>query len=227
MQVEIKKNLSRAQGFFIHFFGADGVGKTTQARALAHYLGKAGIDVKLVRIRSGRTLASLMYKFFIKVDSCHIELGEDGRVIRINMMKGTPHQQIWSLIEIVSMIPWLVRGVFIPLVMGKTVIAERYIIDAIATIGYLVDNPQWSESFLAKFLLRFIPTNSIFIHLDAPYAAIAKRRNGLADPREYIEFQRKTYLEFAKRMHAITIDTSFFSLEETHKLIRQHLRNIL
>jgi len=208
---------------FIHFFGADGVGKTTQAKMLACYLRKKGVNTKLVRIRSGRTFASLLYRLFGKLDSNLIELGEDGRVIRINTIRGTPHQQIWFLIEFLSMIPWIIRGIFVPLAIGKTVIAERYVIDAIATIAYLVNDPRLSKSFSSRILLSFIPRNSVLIHLDAPYTTIAERKGSFADPIKYIEYQRKTYLEFAKMMGAITIDTSTRSMDETHHLICQNL----
>jgi hypothetical protein len=193
---------------------------------VASCLREKGIDTKLVRIRSGRTLASLLYMFFKKINSDLIELGGDGRVIRLNMMKGKPSQRLWSLIEFLSMIPWLVRGVFVPRALGKSVVAERYVIDAIATIGYLVDSPQLSESFLARIMLSFIPSNNILIHIDAPYAVIERRKGSYVDPLEYIEFQRRTYFAFAKRMGAITIDTSSLSKEETHNAICQHIETI-
>lgn len=211
---------------FIHFFGADGVGKTTQARMLARHLRKKGVNTKLVRIRSGRTIASLLYMFFKRIDSDLVEMGEDGRVMRLKMLKNKLDRQIWSLLEFLSMIPWLLRGVYIPLLFDKTVIAERYIIDAIATIAYLIDDKKWTESFLATLLLKFIPSNSVLIHIDAPYVVIQKRKGGRADPVEYIEFQRKTYFTFAKKMNAITIDTSNISKEETHIMICQYLKNV-
>ena len=209
--------------FFVHFFGADGAGKTTQGEMLARHMKREGIDNKLVRIRSGRTFASILYRLFKKLGSNLVELGGDGRVIRITIIRNNVHQQIWCLIELLSMIPWLVRGVFIPLRIGKVVIAERYMIDAIATIAYLVNDPLWSKSFLARLLLRFIPRNSVLICLDASYAVIAERKGSFVDPKQYIEFQRKTYLAFAKTMGAYTIDTSTTSPVETHNLICQHI----
>lgn len=220
--VEAMRNRCR-RPLFIHFFGADGVGKTTQGRMLVHRLKKMGVDTKLVRIRSGRTFASLVYQFLKWLKSDQIQLGEDGRVIRIYLMKGNPHRQIWCLLEFMSMIPWLLRGVFIPLSVGRVVVAERYIIDAIATLAYLVDNPVWPRSYLAKTMLRFIPNNTIFIHLDAPYSVIAERKGSSIDPRSYIEFQRKTYNDFARALGAFTIDTTSLSVPDTHGLILNHL----
>lgn len=208
---------------FIHFFGADGVGKTTQGEMLVRHLKEMGIDSKLVRIRSGRTLASILYRLIHRLDSKLVELGGDGRVIRINMFRNNSQKQIWCLIEIVSIAPWFVRGVFVPLAIGKTVVAERYMIDAIATIAYLINDRLWPNSFLARLLLKFIPRNSIFVHLDASYGMIEKRKGFSVDPREYIEFQRSTYLAFAKATSAITIDTSKLSASETHNMICQYL----
>lgn len=211
---------------FIHFFGVDGVGKTTQATFLACWLKRNGINVKIVRIRSGRTFASLLYRFLGKLATKYMEYGGDGRLLRINLIKSAAAKQFWSLIEFISMIPWLVRSVFIPLSMGKTIVAERYVIDAIATISYLINDPRWSNSFLSRLLLRFIPCNdSIFIHLDAPYEEIMRRRGIFTDPRKYIEFQRIIYNKFAKALSAIMIDTSMLSKEETFKLICYILKN--
>ncbi len=212
------------RSLLLHFFGADGAGKTTQAKLLFFRLRQSGVKAKLVRIRSGRTLASILYRLFVRLDSNLTEIGGDGRVIRIKFIRNKFDRQIWSWIEFLSMIPWLLRGIFIPLLLGKTVVAERYIIDAIATIAYIIDDPDWSESFLARLMLHFIPKNSILIHIDAPYTTIQRRKGSYVDPLEYIEFQRRTYFAFAKRMNAITIDTSVLSKEETHNAICKHLR---
>lgn len=211
---------------FVHFFGADGVGKTTQARMLLYYLKKKGINVKLVRIRSGRTLSSILYMFLKKINSNLIEVGEDGRVIRLKMIRNKIDRQLWSLLEFISMIPPILLGVFIPLALNKTVIAERYIFDAIATLAYLINDLKWTDSFLAKLLFKFIPKNTIFIHLDASYTSIQKRKNSHADPKEYIDFQRRTYSNFAKKMEAIVINTSNLSKEETHAIIRRYLLSL-
>jgi hypothetical protein len=204
---------------FIHFFGADGTGKTTQGQMLVMYMRKKGIDAKLVRIRSGRTFASILYSFFKKVTPNLVVLGGDKRVLRIRSIRGRFGRTTWSLIEFGSMLPWLIRGVFVPISRGKTVVAERYIIDAIATIAFMIDDPSWEKSCLARVMLDFIPRNSAFIHLDASYRTIASRKGLSVDPRGYLEFQRGTYLRFAKATGAITIDTSKHSLLETHKLI--------
>lgn len=214
----------RERAFFIHFFGADGTGKTTQGRMLSKYMKKKGIKNKLVRIRSGRTLASILYEFFKKFDSNLVELGGDGRVIRINSLRTSFDKKIWCSIEFLSILPMLLRSVFIPMALGKIIIAERYMIDAVATIAYIINDPSWSEHFLAKLLLKFIPRNSIFILLDANYKDIAERKGSSVDPKEYIEFQRRTYIAFAKTTDAVIIDTSTRSPVETHNVICTYLK---
>jgi ubiquinone/menaquinone biosynthesis C-methylase UbiE/thymidylate kinase len=208
---------------FIHFFGADGTGKTTQAIMLSNRLKKIGIDNKLIRLRSGRTFASILYRFYKKLDSHTLVLGGDGRVLRITTINNAFGRQIWSLIEISSMIPLLILNVSVPIARGKTVVAERYMVDAIATIAYFVNDPSWIKSFWAKLLLRFIPQKSVLIYLDAPFVTIAQRKGSSVDPEDYIEFQRRIYAAFAKYTGAITIDTSALLEKQTHNLICRYL----
>lgn len=218
---DLNDYVRRRRPFFVHFFGADGTGKTPQARMLVRYLRRNGVATKLVRIRSGRTFASILYSILRRVSPHLVILGGDGRVIRVLMVKGRLGGRIWGLIEFVSMLPWLARGVFIPLRSGKTVVAERYIIDAITTIAYLVDDSSWMTSSVAKIMFRFVPKNTQFIHLDASYDTLSKRKGSFPDPRNYIEFQRRSYLSFARATGAITIDTSEHSIADTHRIIRK------
>jgi len=208
---------------FIHFFGADGVGKSTQANLLAYYFKKNCVDVKVVRIRSGRTIASIVYKILRTLTPDLLEYGGDGRVIRLYNIRNSFQKQMWSLIEFLSMIPYLLFSVYLPLSQKKIVVAERYIIDAIATIAFLIDDLLWPKSFLARCMLKFIPRNSVFIFLDASYKDISRRRGTRADQQEYIEFQRTIYRAYARALRAFKIDTSVTSIKETAMYIRKYL----
>ncbi len=208
---------------FVHFFGADGVGKTTQAQMLVDQLRQKGVRSKLIRLRSGRTLAFILYLLYKRYGSSRVQLGGDGRVLRVYTIRSRFDRHMWSLIEFSSMLPLIFQKVLYPLARGNIVVAERYMIDAIATISYFVNDPSWPNSFMARLLIRFIPPNSILIRLDAPFETIAKRKGKGVDPREYIEFQRRTYSAFAKVMNALTIDTSSKRPSETNALVCGYL----
>jgi len=110
--------------------------------------------------------------------------------------------------------------------MGRVVIAERYLIDSIVSIAYSLNDPNFTSSFIAKTMLCLIPKNSILIHLDSDYEEIERRRRNMADPKEFIDFQRLIYGKLSKSLGAIEISTSRMSVEETAERVRNSCLNL-
>lgn len=101
---------------------------------------------------------------------------------------------------------------------GKTIVAERYVVDWIVSLSYVTRNERLLDGGISHQVLKFIPKNSLLIYVDASFDAITARgRND--DSVDFIEFQRKSYTKFARRLGATTIDTSDKSLNEVHQLI--------
>ncbi|MEM3437500.1 MAG: hypothetical protein QXP55_03050 [Nitrososphaerales archaeon] len=213
---------------FISIFGSDGSGKSTHARILARYFMNNGYKVKIVWIKSHHTLAYLILRIFAKISSRSITLNQEGgTIIRINTIKNSPiNHSIWSWIEFISILPWIILRIYLPLLMGKVVIAERYLVDSIVSIAYFLNNPNFISSFIARIMLCFIPKNSILIHLDSNYEEIKRRRGDKADSKEFINFQRFMYSKLSKRLGAIKIDTSSMSIEETAERVRSSCLNL-
>lgn len=206
----------------IIIFGPDGSGKSTQARLLAAYLMTCGFKVRIVWIKSFHTLAYLLSRLYQKLSPRSVELNAYGHIIRIKpLCHGKLRRSLWAWIEFFSIIPKNFIEVYIPSLIGETIITERYLIDSIVSIAYAIDDYKFDSSFVAKLLLRLIPNDSILIHLDSDYETVKKRRLNLTDPEDFFHFQRKVYDKLSARLRATRINTCKQDIEKTMKEIRK------
>jgi thymidylate kinase len=197
----------------IIFFGPDGSGKTTQSELLIKELGRNGIKVRKLWLRSLHTFAFLISK--IAMHAMHLQNVYEFRA-RYSHKKF--FRGIWYAIEFCSILPLILFRLQLPLKKGYVIVAERYVIDWIVSLSYVSRNDNLLQSGFGSAALKFIPKNSLLIYIDATYDAICSRGRN-EDSMEYIEYQRKLYQEIAHRLNANIIDTSDKTLEEVHKLI--------
>ncbi len=209
---------------FISIFGPDGVGKSTQVKVLVNYFLRGGLEVKVVWIKSRHTLVYFASKMFEKISPKSLVLNPEGTVVRINPINNSSlSRSIWVWMEFISILPCVVLRVYLPLLLGIVVVAERYLIDSIVSIAYSVDDSEFDSSLVARLMMRFIPENSVLIHLDSNYKEIKKRRGNLADSKEFIDFQRSMYSRLSKSFQAAKLDTSETDVETTARTIIEHL----
>ncbi len=225
----------------IHFFGPDGSGKTLQASILTDRLGKHGFLVKRVWLRAHHTLAFLLWKILVKIGFYRTEPNEFGIVRKIpavNRSKVISH--VWSFLEFISAIPIILRMRLLSM-RGYHLVAERYILDTVTSVAYMLNDTHFLNGRLANILYRMIPKNTLFIFLDSDYDTIKNRRlrddssdksktdtdrdetRGYVEPKQFIVFQRRVYKALASSFNALTIDTSKNSIEETSKNILFYL----
>jgi len=224
----------------VAFFGPDGAGKSTQAKLLVEFLKKKGLKVKNAWIRSTHTFAYLLWMLFYRLNLCSDKSGFAkkmrigfavsylnesgyGAVSPITMsppvLRGVVSRWIWATIEVVSILPVIILQVYLPLLLGRIVIAERFVVDSIASIAYFLGDENFDKSWHARFLLRLVPNGTVFVFIDAGYGTILSRREKVAGPREYTEFHRRLYKKLAKEVGAFYVDTSRLSVQETHQHI--------
>jgi hypothetical protein len=89
----------------------------------------------------------------------------------------------------------------------------------VVSIAYAINDDKFDASLIAKLLLRFIPKNSILIHLDSDYEIVKKRRQNLTDPEDFFQFQRRMYDKLSARLGAIKINTCEQDIEKTSEKI--------
>ena len=207
--------MGEARARLVSFFGPDGSGKTTQAKMLAEHLGAQGVKVRLAWIRSKHTLAYLVLSAMRRLSPGSVVVSPGGGVMRIRGVRG----RSWAILEFLSLAPLVLLRVYLPLISGRVVIAERFLVDSIVAIAYTLGDASFDTSREAKLMLAMIPRNSVLIHLDSDYEEITKRRGVYSDPPDFVRFQRAMYERLSRRLRAAKIDTTTEPVEETFREI--------
>ena len=209
----------------IAFFGPDGTGKSTHAEILVNHFKSHKNKVRKVWIRAPHTLAYLFSRFFVKIGFYRIVSNSFGRQVKIPAVHTSRSFRLfWPMIELVSVLPLVLFRVYIPLFLGYTLVAERYLVDTVVTIAYFINDPSFLQGHTAKLLLCFIPKNTVFIHLDSDYSTIMERRSHIVEPYDFIEFQKMGYKMIGNSVGAKFIDTSNVSVKQASMRIMHWLR---
>ncbi|MCW4009504.1 MAG: (d)CMP kinase [Candidatus Bathyarchaeota archaeon] len=230
--------------FFVHFFGPDGSGKSTQADLLTAYLKTKNVKTRKYWLRSPHTLAFLLWELSIKVGFLRVVSNASGAYIKIPAVnRSRIVSQVWALIELISVAPLVVRAQLY-LLSGYTLVAERYLLDTIAFVAFSIGDKSFPHGQIAKLFLALIPAGTKFVFIDADYDTITQRRARFLEqkpvsentvevkvssiktelePREFIDFQREIYRTLAQEKKALIVDTSRHSQEEAFNMILAYL----
>ena len=245
-KVKVTTSSSSVEHFpkMVAFFGPDGAGKSTQAELLVLFLEAKGFKVKKAWVRSTHTIAYLLWLVFYKLNLCEDRSGflnkmrkgfavsylnENlyGVVSPITMspprLKGGFSYFLWSAVELLGIVPVIILQVYVPLLLGRVVVAERYVVDSIASIAYFLGDVGFSRSWQARFLLSFIPKRTVFVFVDADYDTISLRRGFVSGPREYTEFHRRLYFELSRKVGAFYINTQRDSVSVANQKILNYI----
>jgi thymidylate kinase len=205
----------------VHFFGPDGAGKSTQVDRLAAYLQSRGVSVHKTWVRSPHSLAFLATRLLCRLGISMPLYNPFGYIAsrpRVDTNRAT--KLLWVLLELVSLIPVVLREVVVPVARGRTLVAERYMLDSVVTIGYFLQDEHFIDGWAAWLLYRLIPRDTLFVFLDVDYPSVLERRGNTAEPEEFIDFQRRAYQVLATRVHALAIYTPQHTIEDTQARIR-------
>ncbi len=227
----------------VHFFGPDGAGKSTQVEILTGILCKRGIRARKYWVRSPHTVAFLLWRLLTKIGFYRVVINPFGPPNKLPAVdRNEVLRWFWSTVELLGVLPLILHAQYL-LWKGYTLIAERYLLDTITTVAYFVNDLNFLKSWTSSILMCFIPQDTVFIFLDADYAAIFHRRAPLfteshlqrqrigygaipncpVEPKSFIEFQRKAYRALAKSFDPLVVDTSNHSIEETSAMVLRYL----
>jgi thymidylate kinase len=193
----------------ISFFGPDGSGKTTLARALVRELKHRGLKPLISWMRGTHTLASIIARMIAKFSTFR---GQNNPYYGVSIPSGM--RRLWQLLEFMSVLPVLLVKFILPSILGYTVIAERYIPDFLAWVSTTTRDEDYLERLEARFMLALSAKANVRIYVTASEAELIKRRSGEVD-QKFLSRQLKLYNRLAKIVKAYKIDTTGRSVEET------------
>jgi len=202
----------------IVFFGPDGSGKTTQARLLASHLQQQGFKVRLVWIRAHHSLASILSKILVSFGYYRIIFSQEKRYKLFDVKLLPRLKRFWGFIEFISVLPWILIKVKLPLLLGYVVIADRYVVDTTVSVAYFLGGYGFLSEYAAKILLSMV-SDAFLIHLDAETEVIIERRKDEKLDLDFIQFQRRFYPSFATLLGVLSVNTSNKSVMDTFKII--------
>lgn len=205
------------------FCGPDGAGKSTHVQLLIEYFKSRGYRTRRSWIRALHSLAFVASEFLIARGYFRIlsnPAGGSHKVIDLSLIPNL--RRVWPMIEFVSMIPLIIVRVVIPNLLGKLVVSERFTMDSIISISYLINDRNFENSRLARIMLALVPKDSCLIYLDSDYDTILQRRKKDSEPEDFIQIQREMCSRFSKKFRFLKVNTSLHSIEETHFMIREH-----
>jgi thymidylate kinase len=203
----------------IVFFGPDGSGKTTHSNLISTLLKKKGRRVSNVRIRANHTISFVLIKAMQKLGL----IDQDVFWYGLDKSLAARLLRLWPYIEFVSIVPLVILRVCIPIKLGFTVVCERYVIDTIVSVAYLFGDPNLVGGLPERVLLGFIPKNSLIVYLTANEDLLLMRRKDEPVTKKFINFQLLLYNVYAKKLNAISVDTSRVEKNRVQETIRSRL----
>jgi len=223
----------------IAFTGPVGAGKSTQIGLLASKLGNKGVRVKTTSLKINHFLAFILVVILVKM-LCARNKRKDAPFIRA-LIEEKPCLfrrlfKLWLTLDVLSIYIRFLLTIYLPLKMRHIVIVEEYLPSTIADHVYvarILGLPIKSPSTAVSFMLRMVHLGGSMqtIFLDAHNNVLKDhwraRRMNLDERPDYLNMQRTILLSLSKKLSSddlLYIDTSKQTIEETHKLITDHLR---
>jgi len=199
--------------------GVDGSGKTEQARLLAQVLDTCALHHRTVWSRGASSpLADAVIRLCKPLvargstmdtmsDSADAKLERKSAWLRRPVLRAG-----WKALVAVDLI-WLYATHIVPqLVMGRIVIADRYVYDALVELSVLTDSGALAEGCYARILRLKCPRPSLAAYLRVtPEIAAARKPD---EPAEYIERQVLMFdrMSAAWAMETYDADDDLFGL---------------
>jgi len=208
VKYESRRSKTMMKPFLIYLFGIDGAGKTTQVVLIMKKLRKKGLKVRYVWLR---WVAFLSVPFYLL---CRLmgftewkTLTRNGQKFRYTVHyfhRSSAVGSLWCLLYSIDLVIFNLIKVRIPLLLGYTIISDRYILDAMVDMMYETSK-DLLNSPIAKILLSQLPPNSIMALIDVDETTAYARKKDIPSP-DFVAKRREIYLTIAKKYGIPTVD---------------------
>jgi thymidylate kinase len=191
---------------FIYIAGADGTGKSTQARLLLEHLQGRGIRCRHLWLRFPflLSLSLLVYARWRGYSWHEVTDGVDQGY--------WDFRQSWLMRQI---FPWVVLldaalvsilKVYLPLWLGYTIVCERYVFDMVVDLSLALRDPIYRVTWSGNCLLKLLPPDSFAVILDLDAATARERRPDLLHDR-WLEDRLVFYRDLAQYLSLTVLDS--------------------
>lgn len=209
--------MSESWPSFICFIGMDGTGKTTHAQALVQ------------QIKGGTRRC--IYRWFHYARLLSLPLLVYARLRGFSKYKVVEGQRYgsWAFANsfvLCRVLPWLMLAdtfifslfkIRLPLLLGYTVVADRYVHDILVDLMQGTEQPQLHQRKVGQLFARLIPRNSAVVLLDVDTEKLKMRRDDLKND-ETLETRSSHYHRLAHDMGVSIINTEYTE-DEVHARI--------
>lgn len=205
----------------IHLAGADGSGKTTQARLLATFLEGRGVRTRMVWLRFPR-LTSIPFLVYARLRGFS----------KRTKVAGNEHG-IWSFEDswiLRNLFPWsllvdlwllsLVK-VHLPILFGRTIVCDRYALDVLVDLIAGIKDMGFDTKFPGSLFFKVMPARSKTILLDLDVETALRRSPELMGDITQ-ETRRQIYLEISRRRNYPVI-SSVAAISEVQEIIQENI----
>lgn len=207
----MKKSLIN-RGKFICFIGIDGSGKTTLARELVKMMRERGIQYKYVygmlKPFILKPFMSIGRKFFLRGQNIFNNYTEYSIAKREALKRKPFLTSIYRNILLVDYFLQIIFKIKMPLMFGKNIVCDRYVYDTV--INYISTDMSYSNSETEELIKKYsyiAPKPDIVFLIDLPEKIAYQRKSDIPSV-NYLNEQRKTYLEIGKEYEMVMLNGS-------------------
>ena len=193
----------------ICFSGIDGSGKSSHARLILKELKAEGIRCKYKWLRYTHFFSLIplnLYHAYMRTPNSPITTTSFSS--ETNFQTSTVVSNLWTFFQLVDALIFSARYVYLPALLGYTLILDRFIVDTLVDIAFSLKNKSLLSSKLGKLFIRIIPKDSMVLIFDVDESIALSRKSDISET-DSLVIRRELY-------HLMT-ETYFWQIINTRK----------
>src|SRR3989449_9612481 len=206
----------RKRGMLVAFSGVDGSGKTTQVKLLEESFRRINVDVIRIRSRWRPVLSLPLLVIMRRLGYARVHRAGGVYIVETRLPRRGGLTSLWCILtQVENIVKTGVKLVF-PLLLGRTVICDRYALDMVVDgMAGLHDQP--GQARLGLQLLRLLPKPDFSFFMDTDPEVAFKRKPDLPGLGDYVE-RLRLYRQLSSRW-GVTIVNARVSPETIHRTV--------
>lgn len=198
------------KGMLICFVGIDGSGKTTLAKALVASLAERKISSHYVYNRFqpliSKPLTMIGKSLFLKDKDRFKDYNEYSQAT-IRLFRNSFLAMSYRYLLLLDYLLQAIIRVSLPLLLGRTLICDRYIYDIATDLAVEMNLPRRKVNGILKRYLLLLPEPDLVFLVDLPEEVAFQRKDDVPSI-DYLKKRRGIYLDIGREYSMIIIDGS-------------------